>query len=58
MKLIEHHNVLQLYDVYESKKNLFLVLEYVGGGELFEYLVQVCSLLFLPQLKKHFWHIL
>lgn len=40
MKLIEHHNVLQLYDVYESKKNLFLVLEYVGGGELFEYLVQ------------------
>ncbi|XP_057317155.1 serine/threonine-protein kinase BRSK2-like isoform X2 [Hydractinia symbiolongicarpus] len=39
MKLIEHHNVLQLYDVYESKKNLFLVLEFVGGGELFEYLV-------------------
>jgi len=40
MKLIEHHNVLKLYDVYESKKNLFLVLEYVGGGELFEYLVK------------------
>jgi len=40
MKLIEHPNVLQLYDVYESKKNLFLVLEYVGGGELFDYLVQ------------------
>lgn len=39
MKLIEHQNVLQLYDVYESRKNLFLVLEYVGGGELFDYLV-------------------
>ncbi|XP_047135160.1 serine/threonine kinase SAD-1 isoform X1 [Hydra vulgaris] len=40
MKLIEHYNVLHLTDVYESKKSLFLVLEYVGGGELFDYLVK------------------
>eukprot|EP01135_Chromosphaera_perkinsii_P001743 Nk52_evm12s210 gene=Nk52_evmTU12s210 len=40
MKLIEHPNVLGLYDVYESPHHLFLVLEYIEGGELFDYLVK------------------
>ena len=40
MKLIRHPNVLSLHDVYESDKELFLVLEYVEGGELFDYLVK------------------
>jgi serine/threonine protein kinase len=47
MKLINHPNIMQLYDVYESKSELylylnfrFLVLELVEGGELFDYLVK------------------
>jgi len=40
MKLIEHQNVLCLYDVYENRKYLYLVLEHVSGGELFDYLVK------------------
>lgn len=40
MKLIRHPNVLQLYDVYETDRELFLILEYVEGGELFDYLVK------------------
>ncbi|XP_023319473.1 serine/threonine-protein kinase BRSK2 isoform X2 [Eurytemora carolleeae] len=40
MKLIEHQNVLGLYDVYENRKYLYLVLEHVSGGELFDYLVK------------------
>ncbi|CAJ0951132.1 unnamed protein product, partial [Mesorhabditis belari] len=40
MKLIEHPNVLHLYDVYENKKYLYLILEHVSGGELFDYLVR------------------
>lgn len=39
MKLITHQNVLQLYDVYDGKTDLFLVMEIVEGGELFDYLV-------------------
>ena len=39
MKLIEHPNLLGLWDVYETSKELFLVMEYVAGGELFDYLV-------------------
>ncbi|KAL4870455.1 hypothetical protein BDV12DRAFT_207737 [Aspergillus spectabilis] len=37
MKLIEHPNVISLYDVWENRGELYLVLEYVEGGELFDY---------------------
>src|ERR1700722_1011200 len=39
MKLMNHPNIIRIYDVYESDKELFLVLEYVKGGELYDYLV-------------------
>ncbi|KAH8113869.1 kinase-like domain-containing protein [Phellopilus nigrolimitatus] len=39
MKLMDHPNVVRIYDVFEGDKELFLVLEYVDGGELFDYLV-------------------
>lgn len=38
MKLIEHPNVMRLYDVWETSSELYLILEYVEGGELFDYL--------------------
>ncbi|KAF8631859.1 hypothetical protein AX15_002129 [Amanita polypyramis BW_CC] len=40
MKLIDHPNIMRLYDVWETSTELFLVLEYVQGGELFEYLCE------------------
>ncbi|XP_029109729.1 serine/threonine-protein kinase BRSK2-like isoform X7 [Scleropages formosus] len=40
LKLIEHPHVLKLYDVYENNRHLYLVLEHVSGGELFDYLVK------------------
>ncbi|AET41218.1 protein kinase HSL1 Ecym_7392 [Eremothecium cymbalariae DBVPG len=39
MKLISHPNVMALYEVWENKPELYLVLEYVEGGELFDYLI-------------------
>lgn len=38
MKLIEHPNVMRLYDVWETSSELYLILEYIEGGELFDYL--------------------
>lgn len=38
MKLIDHPNIMRLYDVWETSTELYLILEYVKGGELFEYL--------------------
>ncbi len=39
MKLLNHKNVMKLYDVWENDTDLFLIMEYIEGGELFDYLV-------------------
>ncbi|KAL3536658.1 hypothetical protein ACH5RR_000024 [Cinchona calisaya] len=36
MKLIKHPNVLRLIEVMASKTKIYIVLEYVDGGELFD----------------------
>lgn len=40
MKLMEHPNIMRLYDVWEGKGNLYLILEWVEGGELFDLIVE------------------
>lgn len=39
MKLMNHPNIMRIYDVYEGERELYLILEYVEGGELFDFLV-------------------
>ncbi|KAK8966097.1 CBL-interacting protein kinase 32 [Platanthera guangdongensis] len=39
MKLIKHPNVVRIYEVMGSKTKIFLVLEFVKGGELFDKIV-------------------
>ncbi|KAJ6228266.1 protein kinase [Anaeramoeba flamelloides] len=39
-RLIKHPSILRIYEVFETKAYLFLVLEYVSGGELFDYIVE------------------
>lgn len=36
MKSLTHPRLIQLYDVYENKKQMCLILELINGGELFE----------------------
>lgn len=36
MRLLNHHNVVQMREVYEDKVKLYLVMELVEGGELFD----------------------
>ncbi|KAM6583795.1 hypothetical protein CsatB_010797 [Cannabis sativa] len=36
MKLIKHPNVLKLFEVMASKTKIYIVLEFVDGGELFD----------------------
>ncbi|XP_021640216.2 CBL-interacting serine/threonine-protein kinase 17 isoform X2 [Hevea brasiliensis] len=36
LKLLKHPNVVRLYEVLASKSKIYMVLEYVNGGELFD----------------------
>lgn len=56
LKIVKHPNVISLYEIIETPKQLYLIMEYACGGELFDYIVarnrlkehQAC--LFLQQL--------
>lgn len=39
LKIVRHPNVIQLYEIIETQKQLYLIMEYANGGELFDYIV-------------------
>ncbi|CAM4526352.1 myosin light chain kinase family member 4 [Caretta caretta] len=39
MNQLNHVNLIQLYDAFESKNDIVLVMEYVDGGELFDRII-------------------
>lgn len=40
LRSLQHPNIIRLYDVYISPNHIFIVMELMEGGELFDYVVQ------------------
>lgn len=53
MRLLTHPHLLKLFEIYESPRRLFLVIEYAANGELFDYLTVRRSL--PPDQALHFF---
>jgi len=39
LKLIRHPHIVQLYEIIETRGQLYFIMEYASGGELFDYIV-------------------
>jgi 5'-AMP-activated protein kinase catalytic alpha subunit len=40
MKAVRHPNIIQFYEMIETKESLFLVVEYAENGELFKLMTE------------------
>ncbi|XP_060100246.1 myosin light chain kinase family member 4 [Heteronotia binoei] len=57
MNQLNHVNLIQLYDAFESRNDIVLVMEYVEGGELFDRIIddtynlsEMDTILFIKQI--------
>ncbi|KAH6710854.1 hypothetical protein BKA61DRAFT_104529 [Leptodontidium sp. MPI-SDFR-AT-0119] len=53
MKLIQHPNIMKLYDIWENRTEIYLVLEFVDNGELFEH-ISACGRLDEEEAVRYF----
>ncbi|KAI1729903.1 protein kinase domain-containing protein [Ditylenchus destructor] len=44
MSMLKHPNIIQIYEVFENKDKIILVMEYASGGELYDYVSKFGSL--------------
>ncbi|XP_048204471.1 myosin light chain kinase family member 4 isoform X1 [Perognathus longimembris pacificus] len=63
MNQLDHVNLIQLYDAFESKNDIILVMEYVEGGELFDRIIdenynltELDTILFIKQICEGIRH--
>ena len=41
LKIVRHPHIVQLYETLTSDKNIFLVMEYIEGKDLFQYIYSI-----------------
>ncbi|XP_039484499.1 SNF-related serine/threonine-protein kinase [Drosophila santomea] len=58
MKLVQHPNVVRLYEVIDTQTKLYLVLELGDGGDLYDYIMKHDSGLSEELARKYFRQIL
>ena len=53
LKLFRHPHIIKLYQVISTPTDIFMVMEYVSGGELFDYIVKNGKVRFFSLLIRH-----
>ena len=51
---LDHPNIVKYYETYIDEKYIYLVMEYIDGGELFEKIAQQENQVFSEQQAKQF----
>jgi serine/threonine protein kinase len=52
LMMIDHPNIVKLIEVLASKTKIYLVLEWIKGGELFD---QIRSTQFIPEARMRLY---
>jgi 5'-AMP-activated protein kinase catalytic alpha subunit len=54
LKMCTHPHIIRLYEVIDTPTDIFVIMEFVSGGELFDYIVSRGRL--PPDEARHFFH--
>lgn len=54
LKMCTHPHIIRLYEVIDTPTDIFVIMEFVSGGELFDYIVSRGRL--QPDEARHFFH--
>lgn len=54
LKMCTHPHIIRLYEVIDTPSDIFVIMEFVSGGELFDYIVSRGRL--PPDEARHFFH--
>lgn len=57
MKLVQHPNVVRLYDVIDTPKKLHLILELADGGDMYDFIMKHPNGLNETSARKYFQQI-
>ena len=55
LKICQHPNIIRLIDIFENQSTLFLVMEYLPGGDMFDFL-QARQFDIPEEMAKNFVH--
>lgn len=40
IKVLHHPHIIRYYEVFQTKETIYIACEYMGGGQLFDYIVE------------------